>query len=64
MELERSVGLRPDGTVWLPERRTAIRSILLKLAAMGVQVPVDTADQDVVHLAGDLFARYREHFGL
>src|SRR5688500_9571531 len=60
MELERSVGLRPDGTVWLPERRTAIRSILLKLAAMGVQVPVDTADQDVVHLAGDLFARYRE----
>ena len=60
MELERSVGLRPDGTVWQPERRTAIRSILLKLAAMGVQVPVDTADQDVLHLAGDLFARYRE----
>ncbi len=60
MELERSVGLKPDGTVWLPERRTAIRSILLKLAAMGVQVPVDSGDQDVLHLAGDLFARYRE----
>ena len=39
MELERTVGLRPDGAVWLPERRSAIRSILLKLAAMGVQVP-------------------------
>src|SRR4051812_38458328 len=60
MELERSVGLRPDGTVWLPERRTAISSILLKLAALGVPVPVDTGDQDLLYLAGDLFARYRE----
>ncbi|MGH7630103.1 MAG: hypothetical protein ACREOF_12130 [Gemmatimonadales bacterium] len=60
MELERSVGLKADGSVWLPERRTAIRSILLKLAAMGVPIPVDTGDQDVLHLAGDLFARYRE----
>jgi phosphoenolpyruvate carboxykinase (diphosphate) len=60
MELERAVGLRPDGAVWLPERRTAIRSILLKLAAMGVQLPADTGDQDVLQLTGDLFARYRE----
>lgn len=60
MELERTVGLRPDGGVWLPERRGAIRSILLKLAAMGVQVPAGTGDEDVLHLAGDLFARYRE----
>jgi len=60
MELERAVGLKPDGGVWLPERRTAIRSILLKLAAMGVPLPVDTGDQDVLQLAGDLFARYRE----
>ncbi|HEX5386773.1 MAG TPA: hypothetical protein VFW66_08755 [Gemmatimonadales bacterium] len=60
MDLERSVGLRPDGTPWLPERRTAIRSILLKLAAMGVQVPMDAGDADALHLAGDLFARYRE----
>src|SRR6476646_5015591 len=60
MELERTVGLRPDGAVWLPERRSAIRSILLKLAAMGVQVSADTGEEDVLHLAGDLFARYRE----
>jgi phosphoenolpyruvate carboxykinase (diphosphate) len=60
MELERAVGLRPDGGVCLPERRTAIRSILLKLAAMGVRVPADSGDEDVLHLAGDLFARYRE----
>src|SRR6476469_2769862 len=60
MELERSVGLRPDGKVWLPERHAAGSSILLKLAAMGVRIPADTGDQEVLHLAGDLFARYRE----
>jgi phosphoenolpyruvate carboxykinase (diphosphate) len=60
MELERAVGLRPDGAVSLPERRVAVRSILLKLAAMGVQVPADTGDEDVHQLSGDLFARYRE----
>ena len=60
MELERVVGLRSDGTPWLPERRSAVRSILLKLAAMGVHVPEGIADADVLHLAGDLFARYRE----
>jgi hypothetical protein len=60
MELERAVGLRPDGAVWLPERRVAIRSILLKLAAMGAQVLADAGDEDVHQLAGDLFARYRE----
>jgi hypothetical protein len=60
MDLERTVGLRPDGAVWLPERRAAINSILLKLAAMGVRIPPGAGDQDVLHLAGDLFARYRE----
>jgi hypothetical protein len=60
MELERTVGLRPDGAVWLPERRAAVSSILLKLAAMGAQIPAETGDEDVLHLAGDLFARYRE----
>ena len=43
MDLERAVGLRPDGAVWLPERRVALRSILLKLAAMGVPVPAVTS---------------------
>ncbi len=60
MELERTVGLRPDGAVWLPERRLAVSSILLKLAAMGARIPAETGDEDVLHLAGDLFARYRE----
>ncbi|HEX2220732.1 MAG TPA: hypothetical protein VHG35_18180, partial [Gemmatimonadales bacterium] len=61
MDLERTVGLRPDGTVRLPDRRTATGSILLKLAAMGIEIPAEAAsDEDVFHLAGNLFARYRE----
>jgi hypothetical protein len=60
MDLERTVGLRPDGSVWLPDRRAAVGSILLKLAAMGVEIPAETGDEDVLHLAGNLFARYRE----
>ena len=60
MDLERTVGLRQDGAIWLPERRAAVSSILLKLAAMGVRIPPETGDEDVLNLAGDLFARYRE----
>jgi phosphoenolpyruvate carboxykinase (diphosphate) len=60
MELERAVGLKADGSVWLPERPTAVSSILLKLAAMGVRIPADNGDEEVLHLARDLFARYRE----
>jgi hypothetical protein len=60
MELERVVGLNADGSVRLPERSAAVSLILLKLAAMGVRIPTDTGDEEVLHLAGDLFARYRE----
>jgi hypothetical protein len=60
MELERTVGLRPDGSVWLPERRAAVSSILLKLAAMGTRIPPAAGDEEVLQLTGDLFARYRE----
>jgi phosphoenolpyruvate carboxykinase (diphosphate) len=60
MELERAVGLKADGSVRPPERPAAVSSILLKLAAMGVRIPADNGDEEVLHLAGDLFARYRE----
>src|SRR5688572_24044252 len=61
MDLQHHVGLHPDGTVWLPDRRAAAGSILLKLAAMGIEIPPEAAgDEDVFHLAGNLFARYRE----
>jgi len=60
MELERSVGLRTDGTVAMLDRRTAIRAIALKLAALGHSVPDSVGDQEVLDLARDLFARYRE----
>ena len=61
MDLERTVGLRADGSVWLPDRPAAVGAILLKLAAMGVELPAEaTGDEDIFHLAGNLFARYRE----
>ena len=61
MDLERTVGLRPDGSVWLPDRSAAVGAILLKLAAMGIELPAGVADSEgVFHLAGNLFARYRE----
>ena len=60
MELERAVGLKADGSVWLGERSAAIGSILLKLAALGIRIPENTGDGELLHLAADLFARYRE----
>ncbi len=60
MELERTVGLKPDGGACLPDRRAAVSSLLLKLAAMGARIPPGSGDEEVLALAGDLFARYRE----
>ena len=60
MDLERQVGLRRNGSVVVPDRRAMIRSIVLKLAAMGAQVPELVGDAEVLDLARDLFARYRE----
>jgi hypothetical protein len=60
MDLERQVGLRGDGQVIVPDRRTMIRSIVLKLSAMGFQVPEQVGDEEVLDLGRDLFARYRE----
>jgi hypothetical protein len=60
MDLERKVGLTAEGKVENPDRRAMIRAIMLKVAAMGFQVPVDNGDQELIHLARDLFARYRE----
>ncbi len=60
MDLEHQVGLTPEGGVVVPDRRATTRLIMLKLAAMGFQIPDTNGDQDVLHLARDLFARYRE----
>ncbi len=60
MDTERHVGLTTDGRSALPVRTQMVRSILLKLAAMGVPVPSDAGDQDLLGLGRDLFARFRE----
>ncbi|MGH6675335.1 MAG: hypothetical protein ACRECE_03800, partial [Xanthobacteraceae bacterium] len=54
------MGLKADGSLPPPARSAAVSSILLKLAAMGVRIPADNGDEEVLHLAADLFARYRE----
>lgn len=60
MYLERQVGLRSDGKVVAPDRRTNVRAIALKLAAMGFRVPSGVGDAELLDLGRDLFARYRE----
>jgi hypothetical protein len=60
MELEQSVGLHSDGRIAEPDRRQVVRSILLKLAATGVELPDDLGDVEALNLARDLFARYRD----
>ncbi len=60
MELERTVGLGSDGSSKSLDRKTLIRSIILKLAASGSDVPSDMPEHDVLQLAGDLLAHYRE----
>jgi hypothetical protein len=60
MDLERKVGLSLDGKVTTPDRRMLVRSIMLKLAALGCELPDQNGDQELMHVARDLFARYRE----
>jgi hypothetical protein len=60
MELERRVGLTAQGTPARVDRTEVRRSILLKLAAMGFAVPEHHGDEELLVLARDLFARYRE----
>ncbi len=44
----------------VPDRARMIRSIVLKLAALGFRIPDEAEYQDVLQLGRDLFARYRE----
>src|SRR5262245_44856547 len=60
MDMEHQVGLTPAGKVVVADRRATIRLIMLKIAAMGHQIPHTRSDQELLHLARDLFARYRE----
>src|SRR6188508_565308 len=60
MDLERQVGLTSDGKVVELDRRAIVRSIALKLAAMGISVPESVGDSELLELQRDLFARYRE----
>jgi hypothetical protein len=58
--LERYVGLREDGAQPHTDRASLHRSILVKLAAQGFEVPEGRGEDSVRELAGDLFQRYAE----
>lgn len=60
MELERKVGLTAQGKPIQLDDKNTRRSVLLKLAALGFSVPEHSGDEDLLVLARDLFARYRE----
>lgn len=58
--MERSVGLTEDGKVAQVDANALHRSIIVKLAAQGFEVPKSPEDDSVLELAGDLFQRYAE----
>jgi len=58
--LERAVGLREDGGISSVDAAALHRSIVVKLAAQGFEVPAATEEGSLLELAGDLFLRYAE----
>ncbi len=60
MDLERAVGIRNDGSIVQPDRQALRRSLILKIAALGAEIPADLGDHEIFELAGDLFKNYQE----
>jgi len=58
--LERLVGLREDGGQPSVDLEALHRSIVVKLAAQGFEVPAAAEEGSIMELAGDLFQRYAE----
>src|SRR6478735_3928170 len=58
--LERLVGLREDGGQPSFDLEALHRSIVVKLAAQGFEVPAAAEEGSIIELAGDLFQRYAE----
>jgi len=57
---ERKVGLSDEGVPVTANESHLRRLIMLKLAAMGFQLPASRTDGDLLDIGRDLFARYRE----
>jgi hypothetical protein len=60
MDTEQRLGLTSDGKATVADRDRLVRSILLKLAAQGAQIPPEVGGEEVLQLGRDVFARYRE----
>ena len=60
MDLQRSLGLNPDGSPVVGTREELIRYINLKLAALGAAVAGDSPHTGFLTVAHDLLADFRE----
>lgn len=60
MDRQRTLGLNPDGTNFVPDRRDVIRYINLKLASLDHAPAGDPTDSSLVSFASDLLAHYKE----
>ncbi len=60
MDRQRTLGLNPDGTNFVPDRRDVIRYINLKLASLDHAPAGGAADSSLVSFASDLLAHYKE----
>src|SRR5690242_7395945 len=60
MDWERKLGLTSDGSAVTPDRDSMVRSLVLRLSALGCDVPANLGAGELLHVGRDLFARYRE----
>jgi hypothetical protein len=60
MDFERALGMTRQGAPAGVDRRRIVRSISLRLTAMGYTLPESLGDEEVLLLGRDLLARYRE----
>ena len=60
MDMQRSLGLRPDGGVYIDDRKHVITYLALKLQAMGYDGLETQLDDGLVPLTHDMLARLQE----
>ncbi len=60
MDMQRALGLDPNGHAVTGNRRQLVRYINLRLAALGFEVDADESNREFLSVAHDLLANHRE----
>ena len=60
MDMQRALGLDPNGHAVTGNRRQLVRYINLRLAALGFEVDADESNREFLNVAHDLLANHRE----